>query len=188
MNEHLKQAVLGLHVKKATLGYAIDRASLAHAGMVRDDGTEYIDHPLRVCMIMAEEFGLMEIEALVLAVLHDTLESDHDLDADDFDKAFYKGAFEELQWLTIKIGSTREERDDFYIRRIKDGSLRVKLVKLADRLDNLRSLKTNPSQEKKKRYTQETIKNYLPLASNVFPLAFELMKKEIDWELTSPEI
>ncbi|MDR6100581.1 (p)ppGpp synthase/HD superfamily hydrolase [Agrobacterium larrymoorei] len=180
MNDDLKRAVLNLRHGDTVLASAIEHAAIAHSGMVRDDGGDYIDHPLRVCMIVAEEFGIVESESLILAILHDALESDYAFDAPDLNEVFYRGAAEELQVLTIKIGTTREERDGFYIRRIREGTLRVKLVKLADRLDNLRSLKTNPSPEKKKRYTIETVKNYFPLAESVFPLALQLMKKEID--------
>jgi (p)ppGpp synthase/HD superfamily hydrolase len=159
---------------------ALEIAVAAHLHETRDDGEAYINHPLRVARILIHEFGILEEEAVALALVHDTLEAKNKVKLSDIEETIYSGIQNELNILTIKNGSTREERDRNYIQNIKKASLRVKLVKLADRIDNIRSLKTNPSEEKKKRYAAETQLLYVDMAKNTFTPAAIALNEALD--------
>jgi len=157
---------------------AIDEAKKAHKKQVRDDGSPYIFHPLSVALILIEELGIVEMECIVLALLHDAPE----LPSGKVDRKMIArlaadfGPFlsYELETLVVKTGENRELRDANYFFEIQNSSLRVKLVKLADRLHNLRSLEINPDVAKICRYLKETEK-YVGLAKMVSPEIEKLM-------------
>lgn len=152
---------------------AVDIAEKVHSGQFRDEGTPYIEHPLEVARILISEFGILELEAVVLALLHDVPEKiGGKPDAEIIELLASKfGDYmrNDLDILVRKIGKTREARDSYYIGRIERASLRVKLVKLADRIHNVRSLLASPDIAKIQRYISETKENYVELAESISP-------------------
>jgi guanosine-3',5'-bis(diphosphate) 3'-pyrophosphohydrolase len=137
-----------------------------HEGQMRHTGDPYITHPVAVTEILAE-YGL-DTETLCAALLHDTVE-DTDLTLERVADQFGEHVAELIDGVTkldlIKFGS-REEAQAATIRKLvvalaKD--VRVLLIKLADRLHNLRTIWPFP-EEKQQRIARESLEVYAPLA------------------------
>ncbi len=138
----------------------------AHAGQTRRSGHPYITHPLIVTEILAS-YGMDEA-TLVAAILHDTVE-DTDISLEDTAEQFGEEVAQLIDGVTkldrIRFES-REEHQAATIRKMaiamaKD--IRVLLIKLADRLHNMRTLESLP-EKKRHRIAVETIEVYAPLA------------------------
>lgn len=141
-------------------------ASEAHRPQMRSSGESYINHPLAVAKIVAE-IGLDE-NALAAALLHDAVE-DTDLTIEDVEEQF--GA----EVAGIVDGVTKLERIRFDSREAQQAAtmrkmlvamardLRVLIIKLSDRLHNMRTIAAMPA-DKQRRIAQETLDIYAPLA------------------------
>lgn len=150
-----------------------------HGDQKRTSGEPYICHPLNVS-ILAQEFGL-DSDSIVAALLHDTIE-DTEASYDVLKDQFGKPVAELVDGVT-KIGqipySSKEEAQIEYLRKMflamaKD--LRVIIIKLADRLHNIRTL--GPvSPEKQLRVSLETMEIYAPLAHR---LGMQKVKIELE--------
>jgi GTP pyrophosphokinase len=149
---------------------AIERAfrvaDSAHAGQTRRSGHPYITHPLIVTEILAS-YGMDEA-TLVAAILHDTVE-DTDLSLEDTEEQFGAEVAALIDGVTkldrIRF-SSREEHQAATIRKMAIAmarDIRVLLIKLADRLHNVRTLAALP-EAKQERIARETIEVYAPLA------------------------
>ncbi len=145
---------------------AYHRARDLHSGQRRRSGEPYITHPLIVADILAA-YG-MDSATLAAALLHDTVE-DTDVTLDEIADEFGDEVAALIDGVTkldrLKF-STREEAQAATIRKMaiamaKD--IRVLLIKLADRLHNVRTLAPLP-EEKRRRIAEETIEVYAPLA------------------------
>ena len=145
---------------------AYEAAAEAHGSQRRSSGESYINHPLAVARIVAET-GLDEV-SISAALLHDAVE-DTDLSLADVQVAF--GA----DVAGIVDGVTKLERIQFDSREAQQAAtmrkmlvamardLRVLIIKLADRLHNMRTIAAMPA-EKQHRIAQETLDIYAPLA------------------------
>lgn len=146
---------------------AYEMAATAHEGQWRDgrDGAPYITHPLRVALILAEELGRTEGDLLAIALLHDTLE-DTDLFIENLRDAVGSEVANGVELLTKEEvpQSGKEARDRAYYSNIINGGEKVRLVKCADRLDNLRGLQTLNDSQRWAKYTKETREHILPIA------------------------
>lgn len=147
------------HVGLVNRAYQTARA--AHSGQVRDEGTPYIVHPVRVAVSLVDELELYSPVLVCSALLHDVIE-DTDLTRQDIVRLFGE-EIAEIVWLLTK----REEvtlRE--YLACIETAAdTGATIVKLCDRLDNLRSVVHTPKLEKKLRYIRTTEEHYLPLAA-----------------------
>ncbi len=115
---------------------AISFAARAHNQQRRKDGkTPYVAHVVRVAMTVVHVFGCDDEEAIVAAVLHDTIE-DTPTDFDDIDKRFGRDVANAVAALTKNMLLPEPEREADYDRRLDNAGWRVKLVKLADTYDN----------------------------------------------------
>ncbi len=141
-------------------------AADAHAGQMRRSGHPYITHPLIVTEILAS-YGMDEA-TLIAAILHDTVE-DTELSLEDTTEMFGEEVSALIDGVTkldrIRF-SSREEQQAATIRKMaiamaKD--IRVLLIKLADRLHNVRTLEFL-AERKRQRIALETIEVYAPLA------------------------
>ncbi len=144
---------------------AVALASRAHEGQSRDDGTPYLVHPLRVALIVLEELGIGDPDMLCAAVLHDVLEDDKSLTPERIRDGFGPVVARTVATLTkpSKDERSREEVNQEYFPRVARADLATRLVKLADRLDNLRDLPHCPDAAKRRRKLEETRAFFLPL-------------------------
>lgn len=153
----------------------------AHSVQTRDDGEPYVFHPVRVALTLRFDLEVDQPECLVLALLHDVLEAPvgNRPTCSQLAEAFGSELAEECELLATKRGTTRAERDASHADSIASASPRVRLVKLADRIDNVRSLVTNPDRSKSVRYLGETERHYLDLATATSPVALEKLEDAI---------
>jgi len=159
----------GADAERDTLDRAFELAIAAHEGQTRRTGEEYVTHPLAVAEILAD-FG-MDGETLVAAFLHDVVE-DTDVTLDEIAEKFGDVIAALIDGVTkldrIKF-SSREEQQAATIRKMAiamSHDIRVLIIKLADRLHNMRTLGPLP-EEKKLRVARETLDVYAPLASRL---------------------
>ena len=160
----------------------IERAYLVakegHAGQVRASGEPYINHPLNVAAILAEL--QLDDTTITAALLHDVVE-DTIFTLDEMEDMFGSEVSLMIDGVT-KIGKiyfqTKEQQQIEAYRKLIIATardLRVILIKLADRLHNMRTLKYM-REDKRKRIAQETLELYAPLANR-------LGISSIKWEL-----
>ncbi|MEL6852023.1 MAG: RelA/SpoT family protein, partial [Bacteroidota bacterium] len=154
---------------KKTIRRAFEYARDAHHGVKRKSGEPYILHPLEVARIVVVEMGIEDPTSVVCALLHDVVE-DTDAELGDIRREFGNKAMEIIDGLTKISGSSRIDRMDStqaenfrkILLTISD-DIRVVLIKLADRLHNMRTIGAM-KQEKMLKITSETIYIYAPLA------------------------
>lgn len=153
---------------------AVEMAKTAHEGQLRKTGEPYIVHPLAVKKIL-EEWGMDE-DTVIAGVLHDTVE-DTKLTLEDIRKEFGESVAFLVNGVT-KLSTARdgmreidtylpETRSNFLRLMIALGDdIRVLIVKLADRLHNLRTLSALPP-DKQKKIAKETLEIFAPLADRL---------------------
>lgn len=154
-------------------------AEQAHAAQKRDSGDPYITHPLSVAIILAD-MGL-DTPTITAALLHDVIEDTTVTDA-EIRKGFGGEVLALVDGVT-KLGkipySTREEQQSENIRKMllaMANDIRVILIKLADRLHNMRTIESRP--EVKRLYTaHETMEIYAPIAHR---LGVRRVKEELE--------
>ena len=148
---------------------ALDFAVEAHADQWRRSGDAYILHPCSVAKILAEEMDITNPEILAAALLHDTVEDVEEVTAEMVGKKFgsYVQAIVEGCTKVTHLSGDRQMDSQTTHRKIFTGAAlrpEVMLVKLADRLHNLRTLHAMPK-AKRQRIADETIDIYAPLAT-----------------------
>jgi GTP pyrophosphokinase len=157
---------------------AFERAATAHLGQHRLSGEDYVNHPLEVAAILAD----LELDAatIVAALLHDTVE-DTNLTADEVEEEFGPEVARLVDGVTklgrISLRSDQQQQAE-NIRKMMVAmaeDLRVVLIKLADRLHNMRTLDPLP-EPKRRKISRETLDIYAPLAHR-------LGIGQIKWEL-----
>ena len=148
---------------------AYDMARLAHEGQTRNSGEAYITHPLAVATILAQWH--LDPQALIAALLHDVVE-DTPTTKTDIAKKFGKAVAElvdgvskldKLQFATLEEAQAENFRK-MLLAMARD--VRVILIKLADRLHNMRTLDAVP-QAKQERVAKETLEIYSPIANRL---------------------
>ena len=153
---------------------AVELAKKAHEGQFRKTGEPYIVHPLAVKKIL-EEWGMDE-DTIIAGVLHDTVE-DTSVTLDDIRKEFGDSVAFLVDGVTKLSTARAGMRDiDTYLPETKDNFLRllialgadirVLIIKLADRLHNIRTLSALPP-DKQKKIAKETLEVFAPLADRL---------------------
>ena len=157
---------------------AYARASEAHVGQHRVSGEDYVEHPLSVATILAD-LGL-DGQTLSAALLHDTVE-DTDVTLEEVSAEFGPSVARLVEGVTkldrIEFRSDQQQHAE-NIRRMllaMADDIRVVLIKLADRLHNMRTLDALPDHRRRK-ISRETLDIYAPLAHR-------LGMGRIKWEL-----
>ncbi|HYL07212.1 MAG TPA: bifunctional (p)ppGpp synthetase/guanosine-3',5'-bis(diphosphate) 3'-pyrophosphohydrolase [Candidatus Udaeobacter sp.] len=157
---------------------AFDRAAIAHTGQRRLSGEEYVNHPLEVAAILADLE--LDAETIAAALLHDTVE-DTNLTPEEVKREFGPEVARLVEGVTklgrIALRSDQQQQAE-NIRKMMVAmaeDLRVVLIKLADRLHNMRTLDPLPD-AKRRKISRETLDIYAPLAHR-------LGIGQIKWEL-----
>ncbi len=161
----------GLSLDPVLLKKAYQFAASAHAGQVRQTGEPYITHPLAVAAILLEWDQPQEV--VIAALLHDTVEDSPNVTLPQLSAQFGPDIAFLVDGVT-KVGNVRlrnstdqafvENLRKMFIAMAKD--IRVVLIRLADRLHNMRTLDAIPL-SRQKRIAKETIEVYAPLAERL---------------------
>lgn len=151
---------------KELVRIAFEMAVDAHKTMRRKSGEPYILHPLAVARICVEEIGL-GIRSTICALLHDTVE-DTDITLDDVEREFGSEIARIVDGLTkisnvIDVNASQQAENFKKILLTLTDDPRVILIKLADRLHNMRTL-DSMKREKQLKISSETVYVYAPLA------------------------
>lgn len=166
------------NVDEAEIRSAYELAKANHQGQKRNSGEDYIIHPLHVAMILADMN--MDSATIIAGLLHDTIE-DTSVTYEDIEKKFGKEIAELVDGVTKlkKLNyKSKAEKQAENIRKMvlamaKD--IRVIIVKLADRLHNMRTLEYMTEAKKIEKAT-ETLEIYAPIADR-------LGMSRVKWEL-----
>ena len=151
----------------------------AHREMRRKSGEPYIYHPLEVALICVEEIGL-GTTSIVSALLHDVVE-DTDWELEDIEREFGPKVTQIIDGLTkisgvFDYGSSQQAENFRKMLLTLSDDVRVILIKLADRLNNMRTLDSMP-RHKQLKIASETMYLYAPLAHR---LGLYAIKSELE--------
>lgn len=154
-------------------------AATAHKDMRRKSGEPYIFHPLAVAEICVEEIGL-GTTSILAALMHDVVE-DSDMELADIEKMFGKKVARIIDGLTkisgvFEYGTSQQAENFRKMLFTLSEDVRVILIKLADRLHNMRTLESMP-RNKQLKISSETIYLYAPLAHR---LGLNAIKSELE--------
>jgi len=162
----------------ALIDRAVEYADTKHCSQKRKDGSPYIIHPLAVAEVVAE-MGL-DIDAILGALLHDCIE-DTDASHDEIEKLFGQTVAELVEGVTKLTRANFETKEQAQMENLRkmfmamSKDIRVVLIKIADRLHNMRTMQyQTPAKQVKK--CRETMDIYAPLAHR-------LGMQKIKWEL-----
>lgn len=164
---------------KRMIRVAFNMALESHQNMRRKSGEPYIYHPIAVAQIAAEEIGL-GTTSIVCALLHDVVE-DTDITLEDIEREFGKKVSKIIDGLTKISGvfdynsSLQAENFRKMLLTLAD-DVRVILIKLADRLHNMRTMDFMP-RDKQLKISSETVYLYAPLAHR---LGLYTLKSELE--------
>lgn len=168
---------------------AFEIAAEAHKTMRRKSGEPYILHPIAVAMICVEEIGL-GVRSTICALLHDTVE-DTDLNLEDVEQEFGNEITKIVDGLT-KISSVMDTNTSQQAENFKKILLtltddpRVILIKLADRLHNMRTLE-HMKREKQLKIASETVWVYAPLAHRMGLYNIKTELEDLSMKYMEPE-
>ena len=166
---------------------AVAFAEKAHSGHRRLTGEEYVEHPLRIALILAD--WKLDSETIIAGILHDVIE-DSDFQAEDIRKEFGKNVTFLVEGVT-KLGRLVYQGRERYAESLRKlfiamwSDVRGIMIKLADRLDNIKTVSVF-NKEKRTRIARETLEIYASIANRLgmgevrgqledlaFPIAFE---------------
>ncbi|PZU80513.1 MAG: bifunctional (p)ppGpp synthetase/guanosine-3',5'-bis(diphosphate) 3'-pyrophosphohydrolase [Sphingomonas sp.] len=162
----------------------------AHGTQKRASGDPYFSHPIEVAGILTELH--LDDETIATAILHDTVE-DTVATPEEIERIFGANVARLVDGVTklSKIeAQTENERAAENLRKFllaMSGDIRVLLVKLADRLHNMRTLHYIPKPEKRRRIARETMDIYAPLAERIGMYEFMKEMQTLAFQQLEPE-
>src|SRR5215475_10629987 len=165
---------------EALLNKAYVYAMTAHGKQFRASGDPYFAHPLEVAAILTEL--KLDVPTIVTALLHDTIE-DTLVTYDDVEKNFgteiasLVDGVTKLSQLEVFSERTKQAENFRKLMLAITGDIRVLLVKLADRLHNMRTLGFIENLDKRQRIARETVDIYAPLAGRI---GMQNMREELE--------
>ncbi|MEP7263984.1 MAG: RelA/SpoT family protein [Bacteroidota bacterium] len=175
---------------KKRIRSAFDLALEAHKDMRRRSGEPYIYHPIAVAQIVAEEIGL-GTTAIICALLHDVVEDTH-YTLEDMERMYGKKVAGIIDGLT-KIAGVFDHKSSLQAENFRkmlltmSDDVRVILIKLADRLHNMRTLDSMP-RDKQLKIASETAYLYAPLAHRLGLYAVKTELDDLALKYTEPEV
>ncbi|WP_459696654.1 RelA/SpoT family protein [Acidisoma sp. C75] len=167
-------------IDPAQIDAAFALASAAHAAQSRDNGEPYITHPLAVADILAGY--RLDAGSIITGLLHDTIEDTGVTQAQierqfGGDVALLVDGVTKLTRLELQSDRTKQAENFRKLVLALSKDIRVLLVKLADRLHNMRTLHFVTSQSRRQRIARETQEIYAPLAGRI---GMDAIKSELN--------
>ncbi len=174
---------------KELIRSAFEMAAEAHKTMRRKSGEPYILHPLAVARICSEEIGL-GVRSTICALLHDTVE-DTDITLEDIEREFSPEIARIVDGLTkisnvVDVNASRQAENFKKILLTLTDDPRVILIKLADRLHNMRTL-DSMKREKQLKIASETVYVYAPLAHRMGLYTIKTELEDLAMKYLEPE-
>lgn len=175
---------------KKLIRKAFNLAKDAHAEVRRKSGEPYIFHPLDVATIVSKEIGLGPV-SVASALIHDVVE-DSDYTLEDIERIFGEEIARIIDGLTKISGvfdqniSMQAENFRKMLLTISD-DIRVIIIKLADRLHNMRTMESMP-QHKQLKIASETLYLYAPLAHRIGLYNIKTELEDLSLKYTEPEV
>lgn len=169
---------------------AHDFAKKYHEGQFRSSGEPYYTHPVEVAQILADMD--MDVTTIITAILHDTVE-DTSATLEDLEREFSKTVSDLVNGvskLTRIESQTLEGKQAENFRKLllaMSEDIRVLLVKLSDRLHNMRTMGGIKKPEKRRRISLETLEIYAPLAERVGVHRIKEELEDLCFEQVNPE-
>ena len=169
---------------------AFQLAKDAHKGVHRKSGEPYITHPISVAQIVATEIGLGPT-SIATALMHDVVE-DSDYTLEDIENMFNPNIARLIDGLTkisgvVSIESSMQLENYRKMLLTISDDLRVILIKLADRLHNMRTMQAMPA-HKQLKIASETLFIYAPLAHRLGLFRIKTELEDISLKYTEPEM
>ena len=161
-----------------------------HKGMKRKSGEPFIMHPLAVAKIVSQEMGL-GVTSIISALLHDVVE-DSEFTVEDIENLFGQKTASIVDGLT-KISGVFDSNSSFQAENFRkmlltlSDDVRVILVKLADRLHNMRTLNALPS-HKQMKISAETLYLFAPLAHRMGLYAIKTELEDLSLKYRYPDV
>jgi len=174
---------------KELLRTAFEMSAEAHKTMRRKSGEPYILHPLAVARICVEEIGL-GVRSTICSLLHDTVE-DTDITLEDVEREFGNEIARIVDGLTkisnvIDVNASQQAENFKKILLTLTDDPRVILIKLADRLHNMRTL-DSMKREKQLKIASETVYVYAPLAHRMGLYSIKTELEDLAMKYLEPE-
>lgn len=163
----------------------------AHRDMRRNSGEPYIIHPINVARIVNQEIGL-GAKSVAAALLHDVVE-DTEITLEEIDKEFGPKITSLIDGLTKISGTYNKETNSLQAENFRkmlmtlSDDIRVIIIKIADRLHNMRTLDSMP-EHKKMKVAGETIYLYAPLAHRLGLFAIKTELEDLSFKSRHPRI
>jgi len=176
--------------QKTLIRKAFDIAVESHEGMRRKSGELYIFHPIEVAGIVKDEIGL-GTTSIVCALIHDVVE-DTDITLDDIELIFGKEIRDITDGLT-KLSGIFDQSVNLQVENFKkllltlSDDVRVILIKLADRLHNMRTL-GSMRPDKQRKIASETLFLYAPLAHRLGLYNLKNELEDLSLKYTEPKV
>lgn len=191
-NELLGGYLASNHRKKVEIiERAFDFAKKAHAGIRRRSGEPYIMHPIAVARIASQEIGLGST-SICAALLHDVVE-DTDYTVEDIEQHFGAKIAQLVEGLTKISGGIFGDKASLQAENFRkllltmSDDIRVVLIKMADRLHNMRTLGSMAPQKRFK-IAGETLYIYAPLAHRLGLFAIKTELEDLSFKHEHPDI
>lgn len=170
---------------------AFDFANAAHRGVRRKSGEPYILHPIAVALIVVDEIGL-GVKSVCAALLHDVVE-DTDTTVDDIKERFGEKIATMVDGLTkikrageLAVNNSEQAENFKKMLYTLSDDVRVMIIKLADRLHNMRTLSSMPS-HKQTKIVSETISLFAPLAHRLGLYAIKTELEDLCFKYSFPK-
>ena len=174
---------------RKTIRLAFEISADAHKTMRRKSGEPYILHPLAVARVCVEEIGL-GVRSTICSLLHDTVE-DTDISLEDVERDFGNEIARIVDGLTkisnvIDVNASKQAENFKKILLTLTDDPRVILIKLADRLHNMRTL-DSMKREKQLKIASETVYVYAPLAHRMGLYNIKTEMEDLAMKFLEPE-
>ncbi|MDP4832974.1 MAG: bifunctional (p)ppGpp synthetase/guanosine-3',5'-bis(diphosphate) 3'-pyrophosphohydrolase [Rickettsiaceae bacterium] len=181
----------GIKLDELMVKKAIEFAIKYHGTQKRASGDPYYYHPLQVAEIIAEM--RLDSDSIITAILHDTIE-DTDLTFKEIERHFSPeiaklvDGVTKLTKIEFKPDNVRQAENFRKLLFAMSDDIRVLLIKLADRLHNMRTIDFISKPEKRKLIALETMEIYAPLAERIGAQQLKIELQDICFRVLNPEV